>query len=75
MARLEVSANHLRMFRFLFLPFKSQAYYFGRHFSIFLDFWAGRRADFEAFPTRIRPKSGSISGPEALLRNIGYMAS
>jgi hypothetical protein len=27
---------------------------------------AGRRADFEAFPTRTRPKSG-ISGPEARL--------
>ncbi len=28
-------------------------------------------ADFEAFPTRIRSKSGPISGLEALLRNIG----
>ncbi len=29
-------------------------------------------ADFEVFPIRILPKSGSqLSGPEALLRNIG----
>jgi hypothetical protein len=32
---------------------------------------AGRAADFEAFPIRIRPKSGPISGSEALLRTIG----
>ncbi len=35
---------------------------------------AGRRADFEAFPIRIRLKSGpetQFSGPEALLHNIG----
>ncbi len=37
----------------------------------------GRRADVEAFTTRIRPKSeagGPISGPEALLRNMGHIA-
>ncbi len=36
---------------------------------------AGRTDDFDAFPTRIRPKFGpeaSCSGPEALLRNIVY---
>ncbi len=29
MARLATSPNHLRMFRFLFLPFKPEVYYFG----------------------------------------------
>ncbi len=33
----------------------------------------GRRADVEVFRTGIRPKSGPISGPEALLRNIGVV--
>ncbi len=35
---------------------------------------AGRRADFGAFPIAVRPKiwpAEPISGPEALLRNIG----
>ncbi len=38
---------------------------------------AGRRADMEAFPIRIQPKSGPgnpISGPEALSCNIGSVA-
>ncbi len=30
---------------------------------------AGRRADFDAFPVAVRPKSGR-EGPEAILRNI-----
>ncbi len=37
---------------------------------------AGRRDNFEAFPTRIQPKvrpGSPISGPEALLRNVGYL--
>ncbi len=33
---------------------------------------AGRRDDFRAFPVAVRPKSGPISGPKAVLRNIKY---
>jgi hypothetical protein len=39
---------------------------------------AGRRADFGAFPVAVQPKSSPevrFTAPEALLRNIKYMAS